>query len=89
MADWANDISSYNSQTAAAGSNGGGYSTGGGGGGGSVPVDEIASRTANVAAQLKKIYRKSVLPVEKRYKYDFFYESPLLTDVEFDCTYSF
>jgi len=37
-----------------------------------------------IAAKLKNIYRKAVLPVEKRYKYDYFYESPLLTDVEFD-----
>lgn len=53
----------------------------GAGGGG---TDDIANRTANIAAHLKKIYRKSVLPVEKRYKYDYFYESPLLTDIEFD-----
>jgi hypothetical protein len=46
--------------------------------------DEVADRTAIVAASLKKIYRKAVLPVEKRYKYDYFYESPLLSDVEFD-----
>ena len=46
--------------------------------------DEIADRTSVITARLKSIYRKSVLPVEKRYKYDYFYESPLLTDVEFD-----
>lgn len=46
--------------------------------------DEVADRTAVVAAQLKRIYRKAVLPVEKRYKYDYFYDSPLLTEVEFD-----
>lgn len=46
--------------------------------------DEVADRTAVVAAQLKRIYRKAVLPVEKRYKYDYFYESPFLSDVEFD-----
>lgn len=44
----------------------------------------LDDRTANVAAKLKQIYRKSVLPVEKRYQYDYFYESPLLTDIEFD-----
>jgi len=42
------------------------------------------NRTAAVSSQLKKIYRKAVLPLEKRYKYDYFFESPLLTDVEFD-----
>mmetsp|Transcript_18930 Transcript_18930/g.26216 ORF Transcript_18930/g.26216 Transcript_18930/m.26216 type:complete len:579 (-) Transcript_18930:1339-3075(-) len=45
---------------------------------------DVGDRTAAVAAQLKKIYRKAVLPLEKRYRYDYFYESPLLTDVEFD-----
>ena len=48
--------------------------------------DEVADCTAVVAAQLKRIYRKAVLPVEKRYKYDYFYESPFLSDVEFDGT---
>lgn len=46
--------------------------------------DEIADRTSVITARLKTIYRKSVLPVEKRYSYDYFYESPLMTDVEFD-----
>jgi len=45
---------------------------------------DVGDRTAAVAAHLKKIYRKAVLPLEKRYRYDYFYESPLLTDVEFD-----
>jgi N-terminal EH-domain containing protein len=80
--DWANEPSTYASDfsrtEAYAGSGGGG----GGGGGG---ADEIADRTANIAAHLKKIYRKSILPVEKKYRYDYFYDSPLLTDVEFDC----
>eukprot|EP00521_Asterionellopsis_glacialis_P006908 CAMPEP_0195289714 /NCGR_PEP_ID=MMETSP0707-20130614/5869_1 /TAXON_ID=33640 /ORGANISM="Asterionellopsis glacialis, Strain CCMP134" /LENGTH=578 /DNA_ID=CAMNT_0040349747 /DNA_START=278 /DNA_END=2014 /DNA_ORIENTATION=+ len=48
------------------------------------PGGDVGDRTAAVAAQLKKIYRKAVLPLEKRYRYDYFYESPLLTDVEFD-----
>lgn len=47
---------------------------------------ELSDRTSVITARLKQIYRKSVLPVEKRYKYDYFYESPLLTDVEFDGT---
>jgi len=47
-------------------------------------ADDLASRTANIAAALKKIYRKSVLPVEQRYQYDYFYESPFLTDIEFE-----
>mmetsp|Transcript_7295 Transcript_7295/g.17191 ORF Transcript_7295/g.17191 Transcript_7295/m.17191 type:complete len:548 (+) Transcript_7295:72-1715(+) len=45
---------------------------------------ELTDRTNVITGKLKQIYRKSVLPVEKRYKYDYFYESPLLTDVEFD-----
>lgn len=51
--------------------------------------DETTDRTAVVSAQLKRIYKKAVLPVEKRYKYDYFYDSPLLTDVEFDGRYIF
>lgn len=47
-------------------------------------VDEVADRTSIITGRLKVIYRKSVLPVEKRYKYDYFYESPFLSDVEFD-----
>ncbi len=47
-----------------------------------------ADRSNQVQARLKSIYRKTVLPVEKRFKYDYFYESPFLTDVEFDCEYS-
>jgi hypothetical protein len=46
--------------------------------------DATTDRTAVVSAQLKRIYKKAVLPVEKRYKYDYFYDSPLLTDIEFD-----
>jgi hypothetical protein len=48
------------------------------------PNDEITDRTNIITAKLKTIYRKTVLPVEKRYKYDYFYESPYLSDVEFD-----
>eukprot|EP00543_Licmophora_paradoxa_P012541 CAMPEP_0202476868 /NCGR_PEP_ID=MMETSP1360-20130828/93642_1 /ASSEMBLY_ACC=CAM_ASM_000848 /TAXON_ID=515479 /ORGANISM="Licmophora paradoxa, Strain CCMP2313" /LENGTH=546 /DNA_ID=CAMNT_0049104085 /DNA_START=76 /DNA_END=1716 /DNA_ORIENTATION=- len=47
-------------------------------------TDESADRTAMISARLKSIYRRAVLPVEKRYRYDYFFESPLLTDVEFD-----
>lgn len=48
--------------------------------------DEIADRTSVITGKLKTIYRKTVLPVEKKYSYDYFYESPLLTDIEFDGT---
>lgn len=41
-------------------------------------------KTAMVSAKLKSIYTKAVLPIEKRYKYDYFFESPFLSDVEFD-----
>mmetsp|Transcript_29881 Transcript_29881/g.49293 ORF Transcript_29881/g.49293 Transcript_29881/m.49293 type:complete len:565 (-) Transcript_29881:135-1829(-) len=47
-------------------------------------ADETADRTAMISSKLKSIYKKAVLPVEKRYRYDYFFESPLLTDVEFD-----
>ena len=39
---------------------------------------------SRVSSKLKAIYKDNILPAEKRYKYDFFYESPFLTDVEFD-----
>jgi hypothetical protein len=55
-------------------------------GGGTAPPDEIANRTSVITGRLKSIYRKTVLPVEKKYSYDYFYESPLMTDVEFDGT---
>ena len=82
MADWANEASTFNSTFSRTDVGSGG----GGAGGGS--TDDLANRTANISAHLKKIYRKSVLPVEKRYKYDYFYESPLLTDIEFDGKFS-
>ena len=41
-------------------------------------------KTHKVSAKLKSIYKDNILPAEKRYQYDFFYESPFLTDVEFD-----
>jgi len=49
-----------------------------------VSNDDILERTQMVAARLKAIYNKSVLPLEKKYKYDYFYDSPFLSDVEFD-----
>ena len=71
MADWAQEASNYS--------------------GGGVTMDpssragETADRSSRVQARLKQIYRKAVLPVEKRFRYDYFYESPFLSDVEFDC----
>uniref|UniRef100_A0A7S4JNC5 Calmodulin n=1 Tax=Odontella aurita TaxID=265563 RepID=A0A7S4JNC5_9STRA len=50
----------------------------------SSPRDDVADRTAMLSARLKQIYKKAVYPVEKRHRYDYFYESPFLTDVEFD-----
>lgn len=69
---WASSAATYDGSSRAAGS------TAGGG------RDELAERTAMLSARLKQIYKKSVLPVEKRHRYDYFYESPFLTDVEFD-----
>ena len=73
MADWATDLGGHSVAASAVKAVGDGR-----------PQDEIADRTSIITARLKKIYRKTVLPIEKRYKYDYFYESPLLTDVEFD-----
>jgi N-terminal EH-domain containing protein len=50
-----------------------------------IPTNDVVSdRTSVITGRLKQIYRKTVLPVEQRYKYDYFYESPYLTEVEFD-----
>jgi N-terminal EH-domain containing protein len=49
-------------------------------------MDETADRTQQIANRLKDIYATSVHPVEKRYRYDYFFESPYLTNVEFDGT---
>jgi len=75
MADWASEPPTSSTRDLSSG----GTSVSNLGSGG-----DVGDRTAAVAAQLKKIYRKAVLPLEKRYRYDYFYESPLLTDVEFD-----
>ena len=48
-------------------------------------ADSTAERSSRVQARLKAIYRKTVLPVEKRFRYDYFYESPFLSDCEFEC----
>lgn len=49
-----------------------------------VGTDEAITKTNRVSSQLKAIYTENILPAEKRYRYDYFYESPFLTDVEFD-----
>lgn len=54
------------------------------GGGGGAGADEAVNKTQRVSAQLKAIYKDNILPAEKRYQYDYFYESPFLSDVEFD-----
>jgi len=71
MSEWAFDSGSPAVQASAAAAAGGG-------------VDETDNRTSIITGRLKTIYRKTVLPVEKRFKYDYFYESPFLSDVEFD-----
>jgi N-terminal EH-domain containing protein len=45
-----------------------------------------SDRTLKVCARLRELYQRSILPVEKRYRYDYFFDSPLLSDVEFDGT---
>eukprot|EP00555_Chaetoceros_dichaeta_P011371 CAMPEP_0198257518 /NCGR_PEP_ID=MMETSP1447-20131203/7175_1 /TAXON_ID=420782 /ORGANISM="Chaetoceros dichaeta, Strain CCMP1751" /LENGTH=576 /DNA_ID=CAMNT_0043944437 /DNA_START=107 /DNA_END=1837 /DNA_ORIENTATION=- len=72
--DWAAEASAYSGGIP----NLSGGNTSGGAAG------DTSDRTAMVAAQLKRIYKKAVLPVEKRFQYDYFYESPFLSDVEFD-----
>jgi len=70
MSEWAFDSGSPAIQASAAAAEGGN--------------DEAADRTSIIAGRLKTIYRKAVLPVEKRFKYDYFYESPFMSDAEFD-----
>lgn len=81
--EWANEANTF-------GNGGGGSVYGknndmGGGASTTSASTDVADRTAIISSRLKTIYRKHVLPVEKRFRYDYFYESPLLTDVEFDC----
>jgi hypothetical protein len=52
-------------------------------------MDVNAERTAVICAALKSLYAKYVLPLEKKYQYDYFFESPFLSDVEFDGKNSF
>ncbi len=74
MADWAFDSGSPAIQASAAAAGG---------------SDEAGDRTSVITGRLKTLYRKTVLPVEKRFKYDYFYESPFLSDSEFDGMSSF
>lgn len=78
MADWAEEASNYKGGSSAMANN---TSTT------SPNPSEPANRTDLVQSRLKQIYNKAVLPVEKRFRYDYFYESPFLSDVEFDCKY--
>jgi len=73
---WEEDAEGFTGGGAAASSNADGMAKS--------SAEDLADRTAKVSAHLKQIYRKAVLPVEKRFRYDYFYESPFLTDVEFD-----
>jgi len=72
--DWTQEASNYVPGAVPASSSGGAPSA----------VTDTQDRTAIVAAKLKQIYKKAVLPVEKRFRYDYFFESPFLSDVEFD-----
>jgi len=78
MADWATEASTFKGGSIASSSSAG--KTGADG-------DTTMNRTDLVQTRLKHIYKKAVLPVEKRFRYDYFYESPFLSDVEFDCKY--
>jgi hypothetical protein len=75
MADWAEEASNYKGVSSAMANKT------------STSSSEPLNRTDMVQSRLKKIYNKAVLPVEKRFRYDYFYESPFLSDVEFDCKY--
>jgi EH domain-containing protein 1 len=46
--------------------------------------ESTEDRTLLIAARLKALYSKAILPIEKKYRYDYFFDSPLLSDVEFD-----
>ena len=74
--DWAREASNYKGGSSASSTSGGAKSS-----------DDTVNRTQMVQTRLKQIYKKAVLPVEKRFRYDYFYESPFLSDVEFDCEY--
>lgn len=46
--------------------------------------ESTEDRTLLIAARLKQLYARAILPIEKKYRYDYFFDSPLLSDVEFD-----
>lgn len=80
MADWALEASNYSGGSIVPSSTANKS-------GGSFDETDPLNRTELVQSRLKTIYKKCVLPVEKRFQYDYFYESPCLTDVEFDCKF--
>jgi len=77
--EWAADASQYTGGAMASSAIAGSTQSLDAGGG-----DSNKNRTDIVQTRLKQIYKKAVLPVEKRFRYDYFYESPFLSDVEFD-----
>ena len=85
MADWAAEASNYSGGTALVPSS----SQHNAGSDSFDKSDDPKNRTELVQGRLKIIYKKCVLPVEKRFQYDYFYESPCLSDVEFDCKYDY
>ena len=48
--------------------------------------ESTEDRTLLIAARLKQLYARAILPIEKKFRYDYFFDSPLLSDVEFDGT---
>ncbi len=81
MADWAEEASNYKGVSSAMAHNTSTTSST------SKSSSDTTKKTDLVQSRLKQIYNKAVLPVEKRFRYDYFYESPFLSDVEFDCKY--
>jgi len=45
--------------------------------------DDFTIQTENVVSKLQKIYKRLILPAEKKYNYQYFF-SPYLTDAEFE-----
>jgi len=94
MADeWTDDATNFTGASVRAptdGKRGGAAGAGAKKGGASTAEDqqnELAERTHAIATKLKAIYKKSIMPVEKRFRYDYFYDSPIMNDIEFDGTF--
>ena len=82
--EWTDDATNFTGASVRAGTDKKGGGGGAKRGGAEEQQNELAERTHSIAMKLKAIYKKSIMPVEKRFRYDYFYDSPIMNDIEFD-----